>query len=1346
MPIDPVRMFAAQKRVLVLGRFNADGYNPRAWWQSDGKRKSLVYRFRVVPAGQDTPANVIALPESGDRIAALYEHLCPGFREEVRLLKLSDHRTRVAFTAAATPAKEDLPESAHPAVTLYPGHPLLDPATTGFDLLSRLAEDLDRLIKFEQGDGYWKLLRLFNRYCVLFGGQKAVSLPSALTEFGQLPAYLASAILDAVFAPGAKYEPTEVDAKTLANADTDFGLDRGTLLSLVRGFRWVCTTVGTSVVRPPEDGDVDSVTQEALDVSGVASNFDTATFLAQLQAARNGLNRVASIIQSNLLLGSIVDWLLSGGSSQVADQKSFKEKTEEAFRLGVADGDTVAVGAELCQHLRQRMQKHLRSHVSDDHSRARLMQLYDLGEAYLTNAPVFRVGDVVDAAAREAVLLLEEALAEGDPKAMGDIQKAARNANGELAKLLKNSHRELLIPGLTLTLEPIRVGPTDDPLFVNFKQVAEGVRVTIHGAATRDNVSRLFSESAKLGPDGANAVYQAFYHAQTVLPEGSDVQLDAIVVGPYAKELEKAEAELTSKNAPIREGFGRAIGAVHGTAVYEARPLPASGGIWARTTAAGTGHAIATTGMRDTQSRVDRYNPDATVATVKSLPPSTVSTTDLDTEMFRLVDGARAFVKNGGDDLAGELKRRAAQCMETLDQLDSTQDLHGRWVRVVRAVLAVLFEARVRSAAEEAVNVVGTEPLDTDRVEALTTTVTSLASELARHADPTNRDLVPLTSTSRVQQWAEMLTTVQKELSRKEAGGAQRIQGRIDALQVDEGAAGELELERNWLYVLKRTDAPIAPTQSSVSDTDLGHYFDARETIVQKYAELAKPGTDGLRDFCSRTRYVWLAQLLVHLHKRLPLANGRADAGNVAGLVMELLKCWRPKADTAEESQPNREAREMEIRKVFFDKNAGALPKFLPVQTLAHIQSLARGYRDKTLESVRTLRDMRTDMKGLEYLIERLPPDGELVIVNMTADDFTELDWDRYEEMFDASRLGPVEGECLIPSALLVTRSAQQWLTDEWPKRVKEFLQSLDAKLRGSKLQGRCVIPPVFISVETNPEVAEPKPDSDPRAVRKTEAKAIDAAAQRFEELRPQLTFPVFAVGMTALLRGNETPAAHAPYFLMARLCEAELFTPAHREKTTKKSKLVVRSDANTELPTHSAVLAFASPGEQELEDLVDSWFGRADRVGVYRRLGADYFAWIVSVIFRAEIGAGAPHTLPTPQGFKANSLTDPLNKFWRHFLLIGPPPKPTPSETAQVAAYDHGYLARPAGVGAGYFGGWRFAQPTNNPSDSWTAFTDPASLPHVTRVPIAGQAVAVPWLRRLLTELYSKHRSEDQT
>jgi hypothetical protein len=54
---------------------------------------------------------------------------------------------------------------------------------------------------------------------------------------------------------------------------------------------------------------------------------------------------------------------------------------------------------------------------------------------------------------------------------------------------------------------------------------------------------------------------------------------------------------------------------------------------------------------------------------------------------------------------------------------------------------------------------------------------------------------------------------------------------------------------------------------------------------------------DAKKDFGPRTRYMLLGQIVLHLHRRLPMAEGRTDLGNLCGLVMELVKHWHQGQD-----------------------------------------------------------------------------------------------------------------------------------------------------------------------------------------------------------------------------------------------------------------------------------------------------------------------------------------------------------------------------------------------------------------------------------------------------------------
>src|SRR5262245_29994124 len=85
---------AVQRRVAVLGRFNADPYNPNEWWKAGPGLRSLLYRLRV--GVEDRPAeNLYGLRVGSDPAARaarrqkLYAVLRPMFRERTVLAELS---------------------------------------------------------------------------------------------------------------------------------------------------------------------------------------------------------------------------------------------------------------------------------------------------------------------------------------------------------------------------------------------------------------------------------------------------------------------------------------------------------------------------------------------------------------------------------------------------------------------------------------------------------------------------------------------------------------------------------------------------------------------------------------------------------------------------------------------------------------------------------------------------------------------------------------------------------------------------------------------------------------------------------------------------------------------------------------------------------------------------------------------------------------------------------------------------------------------------------------------------------------------------------------------------------
>src|SRR4051812_20686538 len=107
--IDRAEFGNVQRRVAVLGRFNADPYDPNEWWQAKVGKRSLLYRFRIgAPGAPDS--NVYPLQsgqKSDDRAArrrTLYEALRPTFREQTVKARLSEGKLEMEFTRAEIPA------------------------------------------------------------------------------------------------------------------------------------------------------------------------------------------------------------------------------------------------------------------------------------------------------------------------------------------------------------------------------------------------------------------------------------------------------------------------------------------------------------------------------------------------------------------------------------------------------------------------------------------------------------------------------------------------------------------------------------------------------------------------------------------------------------------------------------------------------------------------------------------------------------------------------------------------------------------------------------------------------------------------------------------------------------------------------------------------------------------------------------------------------------------------------------------------------------------------------------------------------------------------------------------
>src|SRR5262249_53417249 len=122
-------------------------------------------------------------------------------------------------------------------------------------------------------------------------------------------------------------------------------------------------------------------------------------------------------------------------------------------------------------------------------------------------------------------------------------------------------------------------------------------------------------------------------------------------------------------------------------------------------------------------------------------------------------------------------------------------------------------------------------------------------------------------------------------------------------------------------------DAPVRALNVHLPDgTDVQAYHTGRELILARYSKLVKnnPGDE----FVCRARRMAMAQVILHVNNRLPMA-ARPDLGNLAGLLHELIKHWKP--PSGKEDAEARKARRKLIRDAFFAKNPGGLTRFLPL-------------------------------------------------------------------------------------------------------------------------------------------------------------------------------------------------------------------------------------------------------------------------------------------------------------------------------------------------------------------------------------------------------------------------------
>ena|GEM_PF-3854874 len=1345
--IEAEKLRQVQKRALVLARVNADAYSPSGWWKDDPTRgfRSVLYRFRVAKPGVTPSAGVIALPkEKEDRKNAFFAAVCPSFCEETVRRYLANGKTVVAFTRAATPAREEIPHASQRTVTLYPGSPLLDDDCSGFDLICQLALDMDTLIRFEAEDGFHTLVSLFGRFNRQFGSASGqTDLPKELTESSDLDAELALIVLDALFAPGALFRFDEdVQAKLrkiaedrslqcefryLTRQEKPILKQELFLSAAIQEFRRICTSKGASALRPISDPQLQRLCAAKIGpgVSDIVA--DLASFLARFQAARLALNRSAQTLQSNLLLGSIADWVLAKNISGAGDVPlpEFLINTQDTFNRGVAEGRSTVVSPAVRDQAKQRfltrLNKDLPGEGNQKH-RDRLIRLYEMAEPYLCAIPVFRVREVEVNACNVASLLLDEVLAETAPDIRLKIEEGGKRANRQLQTLLSTEGRiELRFPGLGLPTLVLTAG-TDESL----RAELEPERVVLRGAFTEKNVKDLFGQADRSGRDVADAVFRAFNYGENTLPDDQLDKLDGVVEALY-QDLEGADHQLLEQFKSLREGFEAGSRAVAGAALALGREDPRNGGgdIWERTSREAARITISTTALHGLQQPEQPYNRLLSAKSEKEVEQTKLD--QFEAEALKLTLAALALPQDDQErnKAVEPLNKSLIECRAPLAKFDAKDLRVQRILQALEAIQSLVDEHTLTS--------LGAPDAAEDKLGQTEVGIVTMREEVSTVLNAEEVDVQRLTDfRNAVMCFRKTLD----ELDAKESR-VQRARQALDAIErllngvSDLKVQDDLQAARDWLVALheERSKFPALPNQSSASD--LKHYQDGRQRVLGHYTTTAN---DPANTFGGRTRFVWLSQLVMHIHGRLPMAEGRADMGNLCGLVLELVRHCHGSV----KSDPVRgqvfDANADQIRDDFFLANPGGLPRFLPLQTIDHTRSLARGYHEQTEESRRTLRDLRNDLKGIEEALKALPDDGELIVLNLTADDFVTLDWDFYPALFDAFALQKDSGPTLIPTALLVSRSAQRWLPSEALARLTDFLTAMDAKVHGDSHSGRCVVPPVLVASE----LPEPPTSSDPEVIlayRRGAIDALQALGSALETLQAQLSYPVFAVGVPARVTVNSSQDAEqpsrlvecSPYFLLARLCGAALTDQLTREGAIG-------------FPASVHALAFTQPGKASLEELIDSWLGKSAGVGIPRSLGANLFGWLISLIFRAEMGPGSTLGMPisykNKQGRRHANLTGPLppqsvNAFWELFETA-PTLLRAPTKLELLDGYNAGYVNRLPVDGDPRFGGWSFAPPADAMPTHWESVTSHPAVRYG-----GGPETLLPWLSQLLNKLY---------
>ena len=310
------------------------------------------------------------------------------------------------------------------------------------------------------------------------------------------------------------------------------------------------------------------------------------------------------------------------------------------------------------------------------------------------------------------------------------------------------------------------------------------------------------------------------------------------------------------------------------------------------------------------------------------------------------------------------------------------------------------------------------------------------------------------------------------------------------------------------------------------ANVPIATYHEGRRKVLARYAEMKRTNPGG--EFVGRARRMTLAQIILHVNKRLPMF-ARPDLGNLAGLLHELTRHWEPASGTEDAAAV--EIRKKKVREAFLARNPGGLTRFLPLVTLTDTREVARQYQQQTERSRHALRDLITDLRGLEYLVEELPAGSELLILNMTADDFVRVpavganfenrDWP--DDFGSADSLQAGAAGSRIPLAVVVSRSAQRW-GSEHDARLQSFVGELNKRL--GQDPGNDVVPPIILAAETA-----------------TTAEQSLAALNQVEAIlaqqRPTLAYPIQVCGLTPILSVNQSPLAApgmAPYFLAGYL------------------------------------------------------------------------------------------------------------------------------------------------------------------------------------------------------------------